>query len=141
MLDLPPDPQARRPLKLLLIASLAIGALASLAKPAPIAGLAFWLAAPGWTLFYIVMAVAAWLAWKNGGWKTWAITFYAIALVLTLFWRTWPSPFLALGTDLVMLLTLIAFWRRNGWAALAFLPCLVWTFYLTLSGLRTLALT
>lgn len=135
MFDLPPDPQARRPLKLFLIASLAAGALASAVKPAFTIGWPFWLAAPAWTFFYIVMAVAAWLAWKNGGWKSWAVTLFAAALVLTLFWRTWASPLLALGLDLVMLLALIAFWRRNALAAVAFLPCLGWILYVTLPSL------
>jgi tryptophan-rich sensory protein len=135
MLELPPDPAGRRPLKLLLIASLAIGALASLARPQPVPGLAFWLVQPAWTLIYILMAVAAWLAWAKGGWKSWALTLFAGQLVLNLFWRTWPSPALGLGLDLVMGLTLIAFMHRNVLAALAFLPCLAWVLFLTLPNL------
>jgi tryptophan-rich sensory protein len=140
MLELPPDPAGRRPLKLLLIASLAIGALASLAKPQPVPGLAFWLIQPAWTLIYILMAVAAWLAWKKGGWKSWALTLFAGQLVLSLFWRTWPSPALGIGLALLMLLTLIAFLHRNVLAALAFLPCLMWVLFLTLPQIGTLAL-
>jgi benzodiazapine receptor len=115
--------------------SLAIGALAALARPAPMAGLPFWLMAPVWTLNYMLMAVAAWLAWRNGGWKTWATTLYAGQLVLNLFWRTWPIPMLALVLDFMMLLTLVAFAWRNLFAALAFLPCLAWILFLTLPGL------
>jgi benzodiazapine receptor len=135
LLELPPDPQGRRSLKLFLIASLAAGALASLAKPVPVPGFPFWLIAPAWTLIYILMAVAAWLAWKKGGWRTWAMTLYAGQLVLGLFWRSWPSPALALLLILVMLLTLIALFRRNAAAALAFLPCLAWIVFLALSSL------
>lgn len=135
MLEFAPDPGGRRVLKLLLIASLAIGALASLARPMPVAGLPFWLIAPVWTLIYILMAVAAWLAWKKGGWRTWAMTFYAGQLVLNLFWRTWPVPAIALVLDFFMALTLAALLRRNRWAALAFLPCLAWTVFLTISNI------
>jgi tryptophan-rich sensory protein len=132
--ELPPDPQARRALKLFLIASLAAGALASLAKPVPVPGLPFWLIAPAWALIYILMAIAAWLAWKKGGWRTWAMTLYAVQLVLNLFWRTWPGPDLALVLILLMLLTLAALFRRNAVAALAFLPCLVWIVFIALSS-------
>jgi len=135
MLEFAPDPGGRRVLKLLLIAILAIGALASLAAPMPVPGLPFWLIAPVWTLIYILMAVAAWLAWKKGGWKTWAMTLYAGQLVLNLFWRHWPGPGLGLGLDLLMLLTLTALLRRNAAAGLAFLPCLAWVLFLTLPGL------
>jgi benzodiazapine receptor len=135
MLEFAPDPGGRRVLKLLLIASLAIGALASLARPMPVPGLAFWLIAPVWTLIYILMAVAAWLAWKKGGWRTWAMTLYAGQLVLNLFWRHWPGPGLGLGLDLLMLLTLIALVRRNAAAGVAFLPCLAWVLFLTLPSL------
>ena len=134
MLDLPPDPQGRRPLKLILIATLAIGALASVARPMPVPGLPFWLIAPVWTFIYILMAVAAWLAWKKGGWRTWAMTLYAGQLVLNLLWRSWPTSPLTLVLILFMLLTLIALFRRNSWAALAFLPCLAWIVFLAMSS-------
>lgn len=135
MFELPPDPQNRRPLKLLLIASLAVGALASLARPMSVSGLPFWLIAPLWTLDYILMALAAWLAWQKGGWRTWAMTLYAGQLVLNLFWRSWPLPSLSLLLILFMLLTLVALWRRNSLAALAFLPCLAWIIFLTVSSI------
>ena len=138
MLEFAPDPGGRRVLKLLLIASLAVGALASLARPMPVPGLPFWLVAPAWTLIYILMAVAAWLAWKKGGWRIWALTLYAGQLVLNLFWRHWPGPGLGLGLDLLMLLTLIALLRRNAAAGLAFLPCLAWVLFLTLPSLGRL---
>jgi len=136
---MPPDGEARRPLKLILIGTLALGALASLAKPAPVPGFPFWLIAPTWTLNYILMAIAAWLAWKRGGWRTWAMTLYAGQLVLSLFWRTYwhtgPGPILTVLLILLMLATLVALFRRNAVAALAFLPCLAWIVFLALSGL------
>ena len=140
-MELLSDPSAHRPLKLILIGTLAIGALASLAEIQPVPGFPFWLIAPAWTLNYILMAIAAWLAWKRGGWRTWAMTLYAGQLVLSLFWRTYShsqapaGPILAGLLILLMLLTLAALFRRNAVAALAFLPCLAWIVFLALSGL------
>lgn len=139
MRDISSDPSAQRPLKLILIGTLAIGALASLAKIHPVPGFPFWLIAPAWTLNYILMAIAAWLAWKSGGWRTWAMTLYAGQLVLGLFWRTYAQtgagPILAVLLILLMLAALVALFRRNAVAALAFLPCLAWIIFLALSGL------
>jgi tryptophan-rich sensory protein len=133
--DISSDPSAQRPLKLILVGTLAIGALASLAKIHPVPGFPFWLIAPTWTLTYILMAIAAWLAWKRGGWRTWAMTLYAGQLVLGLFWRSWPVPLLTALLILLMLATLVALFRRNAAAALAFLPCLAWIVFMALSGL------
>jgi len=134
-MELPPESSAQRALKLILIGTLAIGALASLAKIHPVPGFPFWLIAPTWTLNYILMAIAAWLAWKRGGWRTWAMTLYAGQLVLSLFWRSWPGLFLTALLILLMLATLAALFRRNAAAALAFLPCLAWIVFLAWSGL------
>lgn len=135
MLDLKADDGTRRALKLILIGTLAMGALASLAKPAPVSPVPAWLMAPAWTLDYLLMALAAWLAWRNGGWKSWAMTLYAAQLVLGLFWRHWPGPLPALLLVLAMLLTLAAFLRQNALAGLAFLPCLGWLAFLAAPAL------
>lgn len=138
MLDWPSDPSAHRPLKLILIGTLALGALASLAKPFAIPGFPAWLMAPAWTLNYILMAIAAWLAWQRGGWRTWAMTLYAAQLVLGLFWRSYGQsdyePVLAVLLIICMLATLVALLRRNAAAALAFLPCLAWILFLASSS-------
>jgi benzodiazapine receptor len=130
--DFAPDPKGTRALKFFLIATLAVGAVASLAaKPLPIA-VAPWLIAPAWTLSYGLMAVAAWLAWKRVGLRSPALTLYAAQLALNLLWRIWPVQRLGLTMDLVLLATLILFARRSPWAALALLPCLAWSLFVSL---------
>ena len=79
-LDSAEDPKRaqRRPLLFFLLATLAVGALASVftdpSIPTWYAGLihpAFappnWLFAPVWTTLYVVMAVAAWRVWRVTG--------------------------------------------------------------------------
>ena len=129
--DLPPDPKQVRALKLFLIATLAVGALArALAKPLPIP-IASWAVAPLWILSYGVMAVAAWLAWKKAGLKSLTIALYAVQLALNLVWRALPLPILGVAMDLAMLATLILFGWRNWLAALAFLPCMAWSLFVS----------
>ena len=56
---------------------------ASLNKPAwnPPA----WVFGPAWTLLYTLMAVAAWLVWKQDGWRR-PLLLYFIQLVLNAAW-------------------------------------------------------
>jgi translocator protein len=136
-LDSAPDPKQVRALKLFLIATLAVGALArALAKPLPIP-IASWAIAPLWILSYGLMAVAAWLAWKKAGLRSATLAAFAIQIALNLVWRAWPAPPLGVAMDLAMLVTLILFARRNLLAALAFLPCMAWSLFVSvpMSGL------
>ncbi len=131
-LDSAPDPRQPRPLKLFLIATLAVGALArTVAKPLPIP-IASWAIAPLWILSYGLMAVAAWLAWKKAGLHSPALAFYGAQLALNLIWRISPITGLALAMNLCALITLILFARRNLLAALAFLPCMAWSLFVSL---------
>jgi tryptophan-rich sensory protein len=131
-LDSAPDPKQIRALKLFLIATLAVGALArALANPLPIP-IASWAIAPLWILSYGLMAVAAWLAWKKAGLKSLTIEIYAVQLALNLVWRALPLPILGLAMDLAMLATLILFAWRNWRAALTFLPCMAWSLFVSL---------
>lgn len=130
-LDSTPDPKQIRALKLFLIATLAVGAVASLAaRPLPVP-IASWAIGPLWTLSYILMAVAAWLAWKRTDLHTPTMTLYAAQLAFTLVWRFWPAPLLGAAMDLVMLATLTLFARRNLVAALTFLPCVIWSLFIS----------
>jgi tryptophan-rich sensory protein len=142
LLDSTPDSKQTRALKLFLIATLAVGAVASVvARPSPVP-VAPWLVAPLWTLSYILMAVAAWLAWKRTGLHSPALTFYAVQLALNLVWRVWPVQLLGWAMDFVVLATLIVFARRNLVAALTFLPCVIWSLFVSvpMSGLWRLSM-
>lgn len=47
-----------------------------------------WIFGPVWTALYIMMAVAAWLVWKQGGFKTHrrALTMFLVQLALNALW-------------------------------------------------------
>ncbi|KAB2840169.1 tryptophan-rich sensory protein, partial [bacterium] len=59
-----------------------------------------WVFGPVWTVLYILMAVAAWLAWREVGLRSGALRLYFLQLLLNLLWSYlffWGhSPFLAL---------------------------------------------
>lgn len=127
-----PDAEEVRALKLFLIATLAVGALASLvAKPVPVA-VAPWAIAPLWTLSYGLMAVAGWLAWKRNGLKSFALALFAAQLALNLIWRVVPLPALGMAMSICAIATLILFARRNLVAAVTFLPCVIWNLFVSL---------
>ncbi|MEO5713033.1 MAG: TspO/MBR family protein [Luteolibacter sp.] len=44
-----------------------------------------WIFGPVWSLLYLLMALAAWLVWKRGGWGR-PLTFYFIQLALNAAW-------------------------------------------------------
>lgn len=127
-----PDPKEIRALKLFLIATLAVGALASLvAKPVPVA-VTPWAIAPSWTLSYGLMAVAGWLAWKREGLKSFALALFVAQLALNLIWRIAPLPPLGAGMNLCGMATLIVCARRNLVAMVTFLPCVIWNLFVSL---------
>jgi translocator protein len=145
-LDTADDPKRaeRWPLYYFLLASLAVGAAASLftepnlgwytslAHPsfAPPA----WLLPPVWTALYVLMAVAAWRAWKVTGLKSTAMALYGLQLASTLVWTAlfFGPHQIGLALDALVLLVLLRlitnflFWWKERWAGLMFLPVLGW---------------
>jgi len=92
-----------------------------------------WLFAPVWTLLYAMMAVAAWLVWRDAGLSR-EITLFVVQLLLNAAW-TWlffglKRPGLAfveiVALWLAILGTLVVLWSVRPLAALLLAPYLAW---------------
>lgn len=103
-----------------------------------------WVFGPTWTLLYALMAIAAWLVWRTGPSPETrrALTLYGVQLVLNAAWTPlffglgWRGvAFFELSALLVVLIaTVVMFWRRSTLAGALLLPYLVWsTFALCLN--------
>jgi tryptophan-rich sensory protein len=151
-LDSAEDPKKaqRRPLLFFLIATLGTGAVASLftapAIPAWFSSLnrpAFappnWLFAPVWTALYILMAFAAWRAWKKTGLRSLEMAVFAVQLALNLGWSVLFFGLHQIGAalieivvlDVAILATVVLFFRRDRLAGLLLLPYLGWALFAT----------
>ncbi len=95
-----------------------------------------WLFGPVWTTLYAMMAVAAWLVWRHGGWKSQrvALGLFVLQWALNAAWTPlffgMQRPDLAL-IDIVLLwlaitATIVAFWRVSTLASVLLLPYLAW---------------
>jgi tryptophan-rich sensory protein len=147
-LDSADDPKRaqRRPLLFFILATVAVGASASVFTEPNIEGWyaalihpAFdppnWVFAPVWTALYVLMAVAAWRVWRVTGTKSLEIGAYVLQLIFNFAWsaiffaahQIGPA-FLEICVLLVLILaTTLLFGRRDWLAGLLFLPYLVWT--------------
>jgi translocator protein len=100
-----------------------------------------WLFGPVWSVLYVLMAVAAWLVWRQRdvpGART-ALALFGAQLALNAAW-SWLFFAWRLGTiaavEIVLLLVLIAlaaaaFWRVRPLAGALLLPYLAWVGYAT----------
>ncbi len=91
---------------------------------------------PVWTTLFALMGIAAWLVWREGGFrknKT-ALTLYLVQLVVNALWSwlffAWHLGAYAL-IDLVVLwlliiATLVAFWRVKTLAGILLVPYVLW---------------
>jgi tryptophan-rich sensory protein len=135
---------ANRPLLVFVLISLLVGGTASfftepsiptwyaaLAKPA--FNPPNWVFAPVWTTLYVLMGVAASRVWKIAGFGR-EITVWGAQLLLNFFWSAiffaahliLPALVDMAGLWLLILTTLILFWRRDRIAGLLFVPYLAW---------------
>lgn len=91
---------------------------------------------PVWTVLYALMAVAAWLVWRRGGFRanSIALSFFLAQLVLNALW-SWLFFAWQLGApafiDIVFLwflivATLVSFWRVQPLAGALLIPYLLW---------------
>jgi tryptophan-rich sensory protein len=151
-LDSAADPKKtqRRPLLFFLVATLGIGAAASLftapAIPTWYASLnrpAFtppdWVFAPVWTALYILMAFAAWRVWKKTGLRSPEMAAFAVQLALNFLWSVLFFALHRIGAalleivvlDVAILATLVLFSRRDRLAGFLLLPVLGWVLFAT----------
>ncbi len=91
---------------------------------------------PVWSLLYAMMAIAAWLVWRERGWRNAqpALVLYLVQLAVNALWSWlffgWKLGALAF-VDILVLITLVcamivAFARLHRGAAVMLLPYLAW---------------
>lgn len=96
---------------------------------------------PVWTVLYVLMAIAAWLVWKEkglGGARI-ALGVYVVQLALNALWSwlffAWQRGLLAEIEILILLalivVTIVTFWRVRPLAGALLLPYLLWVTYAT----------
>ncbi len=96
---------------------------------------------PVWTLLYVLMALSAWLVWRQGGWRSnrAALGLYVAQLVVNVLWSwlffAWKLGGAAFADILLLLVlivaTMLAFARRRALAAWLLLPYLAWVSFAT----------
>lgn len=92
-----------------------------------------WLFAPVWTTLYVLMGIAAGRIWKQTGFGP-EIQMWGAQLVLNFLWSGiffWQHRIALALADmaalwLLILATLVLFWRRDRLAGLLFVPYLAW---------------
>jgi translocator protein len=102
--------------------------------------------APVWSVLYALMAIAAWLVWRRGGFKAnrAALLLYLVQLAANSLWTwlffAWHQGALAFAEILLLwvliVATIVLFWRRSPLAGALLLPYLAWVSFasaLTLS--------
>jgi tryptophan-rich sensory protein len=103
-----------------------------------------------WTILYVVMGVAAWLVWRApaGESRRLALTAWFVQLVLNVLWSfaffAARSPLAGLIVIVVLLaaivVTILAFRRLNGIAALLLAPYLAWVAFAAVLNASILSL-
>lgn len=91
---------------------------------------------PVWTVLYALMAIAAWLVWRSGGFSAHrqALTLFLVQLAFNALWSwlffAWKLGGVALADILVLwifiILTLVSFWRVRPLAGVLLIPYLLW---------------
>ena len=95
-----------------------------------------WVFGPVWTTLYALMGVAAWLVWREGGFrknKT-SLSLFLVQLVVNALWSwlffAWHLGAYALidliALWLLIIATLVTFWRVNPWSGVLLVPYLLW---------------
>ena len=93
-----------------------------------------WLFAPVWTVLYIMMGLAAWLVWRQGGDTNLALWMFFIQLALNFLWSFLFFNLRRIDVALLQILvlwisiavTLSLFWGVDQRAGLLLMPYLAW---------------
>ena len=96
-----------------------------------------WIFGPVWTLLYLMMAIAAWLVWRRGGWVAGRVplALFGVQLALNVLWSVvffgLRQPGWAMVEIVFLWLAILAalwsFATRSGMAAWLLAPYLAWT--------------
>lgn len=96
---------------------------------------------PVWTVLYTLMAIAAWLVWREGGFRAarTALVLFLVQLVANALWSWlffgWHRGAFALADILLLWLliacTIAAFWRIKPLAGALLAPYLLWVSFAT----------
>ncbi|MGB4859131.1 MAG: TspO/MBR family protein [Dokdonella sp.] len=137
-----------RSLLAFLVATFAAAALGSLSMPdawyaalnKPSFNPPSWIFGPVWTVLYVLIAVAGWRVWKQAGGWCGALSLWLLQLVLNGLWT--PLFFSMHRIDLalidivalvvVLIATIIAFFKRDRVASWMLVPYLSWVSFATL---------
>jgi tryptophan-rich sensory protein len=95
-----------------------------------------WLFGPVWTVLYVLMGIAAWMVWRDRGFRNarLALGLFLVQLALNALWSwlffAWHLGAWALADIVVLwvliLATTIAFWRIKPMAGALLIPYLAW---------------
>ena len=96
---------------------------------------------PVWSVLYALMGIAAWLVWREGGWRRQrgVLSLFVIQLAINALWSwlffAWHHGALAFA-DIVLLwllivATTVGFWRMRPLAGALLLPYLAWVSFAT----------
>lgn len=95
-----------------------------------------WLFGPVWSVLYLLMGISAWLVWRVGGWRAALVplTLFVVQLTFNALWSwvffAWRSGLWAVIEIillwLLILVTLVVFWRRHPLAGALLLPYFAW---------------
>ena len=95
-----------------------------------------WIFGPVWSCLYLMMAVSAWIVWRQAGFAgaKLPLALFAVQLALNSLWSVLffglHSPGMA-AVEIILLwmailVTIITFWKRSRWAGTLLVPYLAW---------------
>lgn len=99
-----------------------------------------WVFAPVWSFLYILIAIAGWMIWRVHSFKSKAMKWYFLQLILNFAWTFifflghalgW-ALFEILILDIVVIVTIVEFYQLNRLAALLLMPYLAWISFATI---------